>query len=45
MLVQKFEKFLKLVDLKSYRDKYRPIKRMLYTIVGFGMGLKNIQTI
>ena len=26
MLVQKFDKFLQSVDLKSYRDKYRPIK-------------------
>ncbi len=26
MLVKEFEKFLQLVDLKSYRDKYRPIK-------------------
>ena len=26
MLVEKFEKFLQLVDLKAYREKYRPIK-------------------
>ena len=26
MLVQKFDNFLQSVDLKSYRDKYRPIK-------------------
>ena len=26
MLVQKFDKFLQSVDLRSYRDKYRPIK-------------------
>ena len=26
MLVQKFDKFLQSVDLKSYRDMYRPIK-------------------
>ena len=26
MLVQKFDSFLQSVDLKSYRDKYRPIK-------------------
>jgi hypothetical protein len=26
MLVQKFDKFLQSVDLKSYRDQYRPIK-------------------
>ncbi|MEM4270991.1 MAG: TaqI family restriction endonuclease [Candidatus Pacearchaeota archaeon] len=26
MLVQKFDKFLQSVDLKSYRDKYRPVK-------------------
>jgi hypothetical protein len=26
MLVKKFDKFLQSVDLKSYRDKYRPIK-------------------
>lgn len=26
MLVEKFENFLKSVDLKSYREKYRPIK-------------------
>ena len=26
MLVQKFDNFLQSVDLKSYRDMYRPIK-------------------
>ncbi|MFA6077460.1 MAG: TaqI family restriction endonuclease [Candidatus Paceibacterota bacterium] len=26
MLVQKFDKFLQSVDLKSYREKYRPVK-------------------
>ena len=26
MLVQKFDSFLQSVDLKSYRDMYRPIK-------------------
>ena len=26
MLIQKFDKFLQSVDLKSYRDQYRPIK-------------------
>ena len=26
MLLEKFEKFLQSVDLKAYREKYRPIK-------------------
>ena len=26
MLLDKFEKFLKSVDLNAYREKYRPIK-------------------